>query len=189
LENHAETIQLLAKSTAEIATRLPRIENLSQLYTTKRMQAAIDSLYCCIVEFLLSGYSWRNESKLRHFHQSFTSSWPRELHYQGLLDKITDCSNTVTDLATYGSNAKIDIDHVSHDSKLKDILDVLEAADQEREDQRRGLTQVVLLLGNSDGTPERKMNLIFSLLHASGQTVIDLLAKTNSTSTVLKAAL
>ncbi|KAK4448505.1 hypothetical protein QBC34DRAFT_406790 [Podospora aff. communis PSN243] len=178
LDNHAETIQLLAKATVEIATRLPQIEHLSRLYAINQMRAVIDSLYCCILEFLVSGYSWRNESNFRHFHQSFT--WPHELHFHDLLSRVADLSKIVTDLATSGSHGEMDIVHASRNGKLEDILHVLEAADQEREDQQRGLTQVVSLLGNYSGTPEQKMDIIFSLLHASGQTVVDLLAKTNT---------
>jgi len=176
--NHAETLKLLAKSTTEIANRLPRVKILSQLYATKQMRLAVDNLYSCILEFLLSAHSWCNESKFRHFYHSFTQ--PHKLHYQGLLDRITDCSNNVMELAALGSQTEIRVMHASQARKLEEILNGLEAVDKERENQLQGLTRVVSRLETSEERLERKLDLVLSLLEASGQTVMELLAKTES---------
>ncbi|KAK0645965.1 hypothetical protein B0T16DRAFT_390484 [Cercophora newfieldiana] len=176
--NHAETLKLLAKSTSEIATRLPRIKILSQLYATQQMRLAVDNLYSCILEFLLSAHAWCNESKFRHFYHSFTR--PHKLRYHELLDRITDCSNNVIELAALGSQAEIRVMHTSQARKLEEILNALEVADRQRQNQLNGLTQVVSRLEGSEERLERKLDLILSLLEASGQTVMDLLAKTET---------
>ncbi|KAK0622960.1 hypothetical protein B0T14DRAFT_601616 [Immersiella caudata] len=174
--NHAETLQLVAKSTAEIAHRLPRIKSTSQLHLTKGTQLAIENLCCCILEYLLNAHLWCSQYKFRHFHQGFA----RSDNYDELLRRITDCSNTVAQLVICGSQAEINFIDTSQARELHDVLNALETADKEREDQRRGLTQVVSLLRNFDGTTKQKMDHIFSILQASGQTVMDLLAKTNT---------
>lgn len=176
--NHAETVKLLAKSTAKIADRLPRVKILSQLYTTKQMRLAVDNLYSGILEFLLTAHSWCNESKLRHFYHSFTR--PHELRYHELLDRITECSNNVMELAVLGSYAEIRVMHTSQARKLEDILNALEVADRERENQLQGLTRAVSRLETSEERLERKLDLVLRLLEASSQTVIELLAKTES---------
>jgi hypothetical protein len=148
------------------------------------MRVAIDNLYSCILEFLLSAHSWCNESKFRHFYHSFTR--PHKLRYHELLDRVTDCSNNVIELAALGSQAEIRVMHTSQAKKLEDILNTLEVADKERESQLQGLTQVVSRLELSDGRLERKLDMILSLLEASGQTVIDLLEKTESMFSVFR---
>jgi len=176
--NHAETLKLLAKSTTEIANRLPRVKMLSQLYSTKKMREAVDNLYSCILEFLLIAHSWCNESKFRHLYRSFTQ--PHKLQYQRLLDRITDCSNNVMELATLGCQTEIRVMHTSQARKLVDILNALEVGNKEREHQLQGLARVVSRLQTSEERLEMKLDMVFSLLEASGQTVNELLAKTES---------
>ncbi|KAK4250458.1 hypothetical protein C7999DRAFT_29042 [Corynascus novoguineensis] len=185
--NHAETLKLLAKSTSQIATRLPRIRALSKLYATKQMRLAVESLYSCILEFLLTTHSWVNESKLRHFYHSFTR--PHKLRYDDLLGRITDCSNDIIELATLGSQTEIRVMHTSQTSKLDDILSTLDAEDKARQNQLEGLAHLVSRLTMSDRRQERKLDLIISLLKASGLTIDELLTKAEAIHSLQTSAL
>ncbi len=176
--NHAETLKLLAKSTSQIATRLPRIKMLSKLYATQHMRQAIESLYSCILEFLLTAHSWVNESRFRHIYHSITQ--PHKLQYDGLLDKITDCSNNILELAALGSQAEIRVMHTSQARKLDDILSALDAADRERAGHRDILARIVSRLDISDKSQEKKLDMVISLLEATGLTIEQLLLKTES---------
>lgn len=110
--NHAETLKLLSTSLLEVAQRLPRVEVFSMLYPTKQFCLATESLYAAILEFLLIAHAWCNESKFRHIYHSFTR--PHELRYQDLLERITDCTNNILELADVGSHTEIRVMHVTH---------------------------------------------------------------------------
>lgn len=169
---------MLAKSTSQLAARLPRINMLSKLYATQDMRKAVESLYSCILKFLLTAHSWVNESKFRHFYHSVTR--PPKLQYEGLLDEITTCSNNIFELAALGSQAEIRVMHTSQAQKLDDVLSVLQAADKERESHRDGFARIVSRLEISERSHEKKLDMIISLLEASGLTIEQLLLKTES---------
>ncbi|KAK7408041.1 hypothetical protein QQX98_009814 [Neonectria punicea] len=173
--NHGETLKLLAKCVSQVAARLPRINILSTLYPTKHMKAAVESLYSHILEFLLIAHEWCNESKFRHFYHSFTQ--PHELRYNDLLERITDCSNTILELAAVGSQAEIHVMYKTQSRKLDYIVSKLEAAEDDRKSQIDGLTHALSRLEASDRNQDKKSDLIISLLEASGLTISDLLVK------------
>ncbi|KAI4864058.1 hypothetical protein F4820DRAFT_459078 [Hypoxylon rubiginosum] len=173
--NHAETLKLLAKSISQVAGRLPRINILSLLYPTEQMRSAVEDLYSCILSFLLMAHAWCNESKLRHIYHSFTR--PHVLRYGDVLERVTDCSNNIVELASVGSQAEIRVMHKSHTSRLDNIISILGATDKERKDQLDSLTYVVSRLEGSHREQEEKINSIISALEASGLTINDLLLK------------
>ncbi|KAM7211277.1 hypothetical protein V8F06_013334 [Rhypophila decipiens] len=176
--NHAETLKLLAKSTSQIAMRLPRVKMLSELYAGPQMRRAVEDLYVCILEYLLIGYSWVTESKFKHFYHSFTR--PVKLQYDDVLGRITDCSNNIMELATLGSQTEVRVMHTSHSSKLNSILSALDTSDRHRETQIEELSDLVSSLGISSERQERKIDLILSLLEASGLGIVELLTRDNS---------
>ncbi|RYP68986.1 hypothetical protein DL770_008336 [Monosporascus sp. CRB-9-2] len=162
VQNHGETLKLLAKSVSQVA----------------QMRLAVESLYTCILEFLCMAHAWCNESKFRHFYHSFTR--PHELRYNDLLERVTDCSNNIVELAAVSSQAEIHVMHKTQARKLDDIISTLKVADKDRKNQLDGITYVVSRLEASDRKQEKKLDLIISLLEASGLTINDLLAKTES---------
>ncbi|KAF4463675.1 nacht domain [Fusarium albosuccineum] len=107
--NHGETLKLLSKSLVQVAQRLPQVEILSTLYPTKQIRLVVETLYAGILEFLLIAHSWCKESKFSHFYHSFTR--PHELHYNELLERISDCSNSINELANIGSHSEIRVMH------------------------------------------------------------------------------
>lgn len=176
--NHGETLKLLAKTTSQVAARLPRVRIVSQLYPTGPMRRAVENLYSEILRFLLMAHQWCNESKLRHIYRSFTR--PHELRYSELLTKITDCSKDIIELAATGSQAEIRVMRMSHDRKLEDIVSALEASDRERKGQVDALAHLVARLASSEREQEKKLDLVIALLRATGLTVQDLLSRTES---------
>ncbi|RYP19937.1 hypothetical protein DL765_003085 [Monosporascus sp. GIB2] len=109
-------------------------------------------------------------------HPDFTR--PHELRYNDLLERVTDCSNNIVELAAVGSQAEIHVMHKTQARKLNDIISTLKVADQDRKNQLDGLTHIVSRLEASDRKQEKRLDLIISLLEASGLTINDLLAKT-----------
>ncbi|KAL3423071.1 hypothetical protein PVAG01_04818 [Phlyctema vagabunda] len=124
--NHEETLKLLAKSVAQIAARLPRFKLVSKLYPTAEMRKAIETLYSCLLEFLIRAHGWCSESKIRHFYHSYTQ--PHELRYQDLLQRITDCSNNILELATVSWQVEIRVMHKIQKEKLGLIISLLETS-------------------------------------------------------------
>ncbi|KAM7203290.1 hypothetical protein V8F33_002281 [Rhypophila sp. PSN 637] len=161
--NHAETLKLPAKSTSQIAMRLPKIKTLSKLYAGPQMRQAVEDLYVCILEFLLIGYSWVAESKLKHFYHSFTR--PVKLQYDDRLGSITDCSNNIIE---------------TRRPRVTGRDSALDTADRHRETQIEELTGMVSRLETSSERQEQKINLILSLLEASGLGIVELLARADS---------
>ncbi len=151
---------------------------LSKLYATQHMRQAIESLYSAILEFLLTAHSWVHESKFRHIYHSITR--PPKLQYDGLLDKITDCSNNIVELAALGSQVEIRVMHTSQARKLDDILLALNATDTERSSHQDGLAQIVSRLQISERSQQKKLDVIISLLETTGLTIEQLLLKTES---------
>ncbi|KAI1759878.1 hypothetical protein GGR53DRAFT_512112 [Hypoxylon sp. FL1150] len=184
--NHAETLKLLAKSISQVAVRLPRINILSILYPTEQMRLAVENLYSCILNFLLMAHAWCNESKFRHIYHSFTR--PHVLRYNDILERVTDCSNNIIELASVGSQAELRVMHKSHSSRLDNIISILETADKERKDQLGGLANVVSKLEGSQREQENKINIIISALETSGLTVNDLLVKMETFHTIQSSA-
>ncbi|KAI1412296.1 hypothetical protein F5Y13DRAFT_45773 [Hypoxylon sp. FL1857] len=173
--NHSETLKLLAKNIYQVALRLPRVKILSILYPTEQMRLAVESLYSCILEFLLMAYGWCNESKFQHIYHSFTR--PHELRYNDLLERITDYSNNLMELATVGSQAEIRVMHRTQAKKLEDVVTMLEASEKNRKDQIDGVARAVSrleILGREHG---EKLDIVLSLLEGSGLTIKDLLEK------------
>jgi hypothetical protein len=142
------------------------------------MRLAVESLYACILEFLLMAHEWCNESKFRHFYHSFTR--PPELRYNDLLERITDCSNNIIELAAVGSQAEVHVMHKTHTTKLDDILSELRASEKNRVNQLDSLSHTVLRLEASGRKQGEKLDTIISFLEASGLTVNELLAKIES---------
>ncbi|KAF5631511.1 hypothetical protein F25303_9670 [Fusarium sp. NRRL 25303] len=173
--NHGETLKLLSKSLFEVAQRLPRIEHLSALYPTKNMTTAIESLYSCIMEFLLIAHSWCNESKFKHIYHSFTR--PHELRYTDLLQRIETCTGNINELATVGSQTELRVMHNTQSSKLNEIISSLQTSEKTRQSQIDGLNCAISRLEISSRDHDRKLDLIMQWLEASGLTINDFLTK------------
>ncbi|RKK22269.1 hypothetical protein BFJ66_g1351 [Fusarium oxysporum f. sp. cepae] len=173
--NHGETLKLLSKSLYEVAQRLPRIEHLSALYPTKNMKLAMESLYSCIMEFLLIAHSWCNESKFKHIYHSFTR--PHELRYSDLLQRIGTCTDNINELATVGSQTELRVMHNTQSSKLNEIILSLQTSEKTRQAQIDGLNCAISRLEISSRDHGRKLDLIMQWLEASGLTINDLLTK------------
>ncbi|KAM5367008.1 hypothetical protein ACJZ2D_010276 [Fusarium nematophilum] len=173
--NHGETLKLFAKSLVEVALRLPRVEIVSELYSTKHMRLAVESLYSSILEFLLIAHSWCNESRFSHICHSFTR--PPELRYGDLLERIENCSKNINELATVGSQAELRGMHETQSTKLNDIISILKSSEDDRKIQLDGLSCAVSRLEASSREHGHKLNLVLRYLEASGSTVNDLLAK------------
>ncbi|KAF4442271.1 hypothetical protein FACUT_2088 [Fusarium acutatum] len=173
--NHGETLKLLSKSLYEVAQRLPRIEHLSALYPTKNMKLAIESLYSCIMEFLLIAHSWCNESKFKHIYRSFTR--PHELRYGDLLQRIEACTDNINELATVGSQTELRVMHNTQSSTLNEIILSLQTSEETRQAQIDGLNCAIMRLEISSRDHDRKLDLIMQWLEASGLTINDLLTK------------
>ncbi|KAF5965910.1 hypothetical protein FBULB1_11988 [Fusarium bulbicola] len=173
--NHGETLKLLSKSLFEVAQRLPRIEHLSTLYPTKNMKLAIESLYSCIMEFLLIAHSWCNESKFKHIYHSFTR--PHELRYSDLLQRIETCTSNINELATVGSQTELRVMHNTQSFKLNEIISSLQTSEKTRQAQIDGLNCAISRLEISSRDHDRKLDLIMQWLEASGLTINDLLTK------------
>jgi hypothetical protein len=124
--NHGETLKLLAKSISQIAARLPRFKLMSKLYPDAQMRLAIETLYSCLLEFLIRAHGWCNESKISHFYHNYTR--PHELRYKDLLERVTACSNDIIELAAIGSQAELRLMHKTQDRKLDVIISLLEAS-------------------------------------------------------------
>lgn len=176
--NHGETLKLLAKSIAKVGERLPRAKILSKLYPTNRMRSTVESLYSCILEFLLLAHQWCNETKFQHFYHSLTR--PAELRYNDVLERIRDCSDDLTELAALGSQAEIRVMHGTQQSKLDSIISNLEATDRRRQTQVNSLEDAMLRLEIAGKQGEQKLDAILSLLKASGVTIDQLVSKTES---------
>ncbi|KAF4501783.1 hypothetical protein FAGAP_2030 [Fusarium agapanthi] len=173
--NHGETLKLLSKSLFKVAQRLPRIEHLSALHPTKNMKLAIESLYSCIMEFLLIAHSWCNESKFKHIYHSFTR--PHELRYGDLLQRIETCTDNINELATVGSQTELRVMHNTQSSKLNEIILSLQTSEKTRQAQIDGLNCAISRLETSSRDHDRKLDLIMQWLEASGLTINDLLTK------------
>ncbi|KAL6886930.1 hypothetical protein GGI43DRAFT_431718 [Trichoderma evansii] len=102
---HEKTTQLLAKSIAQIAESLPRVDLSSNLYPTPQMKVALEGLYASILNFLMKAYNWYNEGKLSHFIQSVN----RPLHriYADLVDEIAENSRKIDRIADAASHAEL----------------------------------------------------------------------------------
>ncbi|KAF4342300.1 hypothetical protein FBEOM_3707 [Fusarium beomiforme] len=173
--NHGETLKLISKSLFEVSQRLPRIEHLSALYPTKNMKLAIESLYSCIMEFLLIAHSWCNESKFRHIYHSFTR--PHELRYNDLLQRVATCTGNINELATVGSQTELRVMHDTQSTKLNEIIISLQNSEKTRQAQIDGLNCAISRLEISSRDHGRKLDLIMQWLEASGLTINDLLTK------------
>ncbi|KAF4456029.1 hypothetical protein F53441_1750 [Fusarium austroafricanum] len=173
--NHGETLKLLSKSLYEVAQRLPRIEHLSTLYPTKRMQIALESLYSCMMEFLLIAHSWCNESKFKHIYHSFTR--PHELRYNDLLERIATCTKNVNELATVGSQTELRVMHDTQSTKLNDIISSLQTIEETRQAHIDGLNCAISRLESSSRVHDKKLDLIMEWLKAEGLAINDMLTK------------
>ncbi|KAJ0163678.1 hypothetical protein CTA2_2590 [Colletotrichum tanaceti] len=187
--NHAETLQIVAKSTWEVGMRLSRVKIVSTIYPTANMRVAVEDLYSHILEFLLIAHSWCNESRLRHLIHSFTR--PHELQYDDLLQRIGVASDNITKLAAVGSQAELRVMHTAHSGKLQGILSALgdaERSNQVHQQQLDGLTQLVSGLRVSNERQEKKLDLVVSRLEASGLTMNDLFAKAETLQSIQTSA-
>ncbi|KAK1722465.1 uncharacterized protein BDZ83DRAFT_420047 [Colletotrichum acutatum] len=184
--NHAETLKIVAKSTCEVGMRLSRVKIVSTLYPTANMRVAVENLYSCILEFLLIAHSWCKESKLRHFVHSFTR--PHKLQYDDLLQRISVASDNITELTAVGSQTELRVMHTAHSGKLNGILSAMEDAEKSHQQQLDGLTQLVSGLKVSNERNEKKLDLIVSLLEASGLTMNDLITKVETFQSIQTSA-
>ncbi|KAF5021261.1 hypothetical protein F66182_6659 [Fusarium sp. NRRL 66182] len=173
--NHSETLKLLSNSLCKVAQRLPRIELWSALYDTESMRLAVESLYSCIMEFLLKAHAWCNESKIRHIYHSITR--PHELRYGDLLERITTCTSNISELATVGSQAELRIMHNAQSARLNDIIQTLQKAEITRKAQIDGLSCAISRLETSGKDHDKKLDWIMQWLEANRLTINDLLTK------------
>ena len=102
--NHETLISTVAKGLTQIADALPRVELANNLYPSKRMEHAVSELYAYVIKFFIRAYDWYRESTFSHVLHSITR--PAELRYKDLLDKITDRSRSIDQLAVSGSQAE-----------------------------------------------------------------------------------
>lgn len=142
------------------------------------MKMAIESLYSCIMEFLLISHSWCNESKFKHIYHSFTR--PHELRYNDLLQRIETCAGNINELATVGSQTELRVMHDTQSSKLNEIISSLQTSEKTRQAQIDGLNCAISRLEISSRDHDRKLDLIMQWLEASGLTINDLLTKIES---------
>jgi hypothetical protein len=142
------------------------------------MKLAIESLYSCIMEFLLIAHSWCNESKFRHIYHSFTR--PHELRYSDLLQRIETCTDNINELATVGSQTELRVMHNTQSTKLNEIITSLQTSEKTRQAQIDGLNCAISRLEISSRDHDRKLDLIMQWLEASGLTINDLLTKIES---------
>ncbi|KAG7044366.1 nacht domain protein [Colletotrichum scovillei] len=184
--NHAETLKIVAKSTWQVGVRLSRVKIVSTIYPTANMRVAVENLYSCILEFLLIAHSWCKESKLRHFVHSFTR--PHKLQYDDLLQRISVASDNITELAAVGSQAELRVMHTAHSGKLEGILSALEDAEKSYQQQLDGLTQLFSGLRVLNERNEKKLELVVSLLEASGMTMNDLVTKVETFQSIQTSA-
>lgn len=173
--NHGETLRLLAKSISKVGEFLPRAKILSRLYPTHRVRLTVENLYSCILEFLLLAHGWCTESKLKHFYHSLTR--PPELRYNDVLERIRDCSDSLTGLAALGSQVEIRVMHVTQQSKLNTIISNLEGVEKRRQQQINALEVATERLELGGKQHEQKLDTIISLLQASGLTFDELATK------------
>lgn len=185
MQNHGETLKLLAKSIYQVARRLPWVKIVSILYPTQPMRLAVENLYAYILEFLLMAHGWCNESKFRHFYHGVTR--PHELRYRDLLERIMDCSTNIIELAAVGSQARIHVMHETQSAKLQEVISTLEASDEDRTSQLDSLTHAISRLESAGRGQEKKLDLVISLLQKSGLTINDMLNRMESryTSSIL----
>ncbi|KAI8677450.1 hypothetical protein NCS56_00635000 [Fusarium sp. Ph1] len=145
------------------------------LYPTKHIHLAVESLYAVVLDFLLIAHSWCNESKLRHAYHSFTR--PHEIQYKDLLERITDCTNTINELADVGAQTEIRVMHTTHTSKLNEIIKALQACESDGKRQMDGLICSVSRLEVSTREIDKKLNTFTRLFESSGITINDLIAR------------
>lgn len=176
--NHSGTLKLLAKSICQVTLRLPRVKIVSMLYPTERMRLPVENLYSCILEFLLMAQAWCNESRFQHVYHSVTR--PHQLRYNDLLERMSNYSNDIMELATVGSQAELRVMHKSQAGKLQDLITMLETSEKCRKDQMVGLTHAVSRLEISGRKQGEKLDVVLALLKATGLTISDLLEKTES---------
>ncbi|KAI1074170.1 hypothetical protein F5B20DRAFT_466320 [Whalleya microplaca] len=103
--DHEKAMKLLAKSLAQLADALPRVEIAYLLYQTDRMRTAVEGLYALILRFLIRAYDWYQGSSFRRAVQSITH--PVELTWNDILEEISDCSRKIDQLAVSGSQAEV----------------------------------------------------------------------------------
>ena len=171
VENHEGNLKILAKSVHQIAVRLPRIKIQSMLYPTQQMRLAVESLYSCILEFLLRAHMWINESKLRHLYHSITQ--PHALHYDDLLERIKDCSKDVLELADVGLQAETRAMHRMSSHKLDEIGSKVLATDT----KIQGLACAISRVNNLTRDLKEQLDIVVPLVRGSDQMRNDILLK------------
>ncbi|KAK7460277.1 hypothetical protein Landi51_00525 [Colletotrichum acutatum] len=91
--------------------------------------------------------------------------------------RISVASDNITELTAVGSQTELRVMHTAHSGKLNGILSAMEDAEKSHQQQLDGLTQLVSGLKVSNERNEKKLDLIVSLLEASGLTMNDLITK------------
>jgi hypothetical protein len=71
--NHERSLATFSAALSEIADQLPRVDQSTRLYPTKRMKHAVAVLYAHVVMFLTRAHGWYQESNLSHALQDLRS--------------------------------------------------------------------------------------------------------------------
>ena len=74
------------------------------LYPTELMREAVVGLYTHLIRFFIRAYDWYQESTFKHVYHSVTR--PYELRYKDLVEKVTECSESIDKLAVSGAQAE-----------------------------------------------------------------------------------
>ena len=158
--NHETLISMVAKGLSQIADALPRVELATVLYPSERMQHVISELYAYIIRFFIRAHDWYQESTLHHVLHAITR--PAELRYKDLLDKITERSHAVDQLALSASQEEQRTMHKK--------LDVVVAKLEQSEAQVHELKRLMIckwscgiykdLLSKEHSIPRRQLHLV-----------------------------
>ncbi|KAH7035822.1 uncharacterized protein B0I36DRAFT_319127 [Microdochium trichocladiopsis] len=175
VQNHGQTLKILAKSIAKVAQHLPNIQRLSALYPSNEMKVAVETLYSHLLDFLLKAHRWLTESRLKHFYHSLTQ--PPELVYGDVLDNISQATARITELASVESQTEIRNMHDDHSRDLKEIASTVKAAEVARKNDIQLLERSVSRLHVSQTHQSAQLTRIVMMLAGTDSTIHDVVTK------------
>lgn len=98
-------ISELAKAVSKIADVLPRVKLQLETFQTTWMKEAAQVVYADIINFLVRGLQWYEQSPWKHAWKSFKD--PYKLRFQDLREKIDEGARRMDDMANTLSHARI----------------------------------------------------------------------------------
>lgn len=96
-------ISELAKAVSKIADVLPRVKLQLETFQTTWMKEAAQVVYADIINFLVRGLQWYEQSPWKHAWKSFKN--PYKLRFQDLREKIDEGARRMDDMANTLSHA------------------------------------------------------------------------------------